>query len=110
MSGIQTLELGSEWRGVPGVFMCKASPSSLTGVPGRRHRNQRKTEATWVCVRGEGFFTNSSMGPVVGGVGHCSDTADLCSMGAYGNLFVFQEKLEVQVFLSNLIFKGWQLI
>lgn len=106
MSGIQTLKLGSEWRGVPGVFMCKASD---WGTLGRRHRNQRKTEATWVCVEGR-VFHKLQHRAVVGGVGHCSDTADLCCLGAYGKIFVFREKLEVQVFLSTLIFKGWQLI
>lgn len=65
MSGIQTLKLGSKWHGVPGVFMCKASPSSLTGGPweegtGTKERWKRLGVhgCAWGCmgVRGGGVF------------------------------------------------------
>ena len=44
------------------------------------------------------------------GWGLLSAAADCCTM-AYGKIIVFfQEKPEVQIFLSNLIFKCWQLM
>ena len=70
-----------------------------------------------LCVHPTGAAEFSRPGRLPGDVegsfrgwGLRSAAADCCT-GAYGKIIVFfQEKPEVQIFLSNLIFKCWQLM
>lgn len=108
-SWIQTLlSLARNCTKTPGVSVCKTPQSSLRGrlCEGYAGARDPRREAPGANV--ESLVKASIQAPSIRELTQAQPT--VLQDGVWQNLCVFKEKPEVQIFLSNLIFKCWQLM